>query len=71
MKYIIRLFPEITIKSKPVRQKFIKKLYNNLNKHLELITVDFDSRYFWDKIEVDVYDDRILDEVELTLSRVP
>jgi len=71
MKYIIRLFSEITIKSKPVRQKYIKKLYNNLNKHLELITIDFDSKYFWDKIEVDIYDDRILEEAELTLSKVP
>jgi len=71
MKYIVKLFPEITIKSKPVRQRFIKKLHNNLNKHLELVTLDFDVKYFWDKLEVEIYDDRILDEVELMLTRVP
>lgn len=34
MKFIVKLFPEIIIKSKPVRKKFIKQLRDNLRKLL-------------------------------------
>jgi adenylyl- and sulfurtransferase ThiI len=34
MKYIIKISPEITIKSKPVRKRSILMLKNNITKHL-------------------------------------
>jgi tRNA uracil 4-sulfurtransferase len=52
MHFVIKLFPEITIKSAPVRKRMTKQLRNNLRKLLrpldELIQVDMD----WDKIEI-------------------
>jgi adenylyl- and sulfurtransferase ThiI len=35
MKYIIRLSPELIIKSKPVRKKGIVLLKNNIKKHFD------------------------------------
>lgn len=52
MKFIIKLFPEITIKSKPVRQRLVKQLRQNvqvvLTRHFEGVKV----QGFWDKVEV-------------------
>jgi tRNA uracil 4-sulfurtransferase len=35
MKYIIKISPEITIKSKPVRKSCFLKLKNNIKKHFD------------------------------------
>jgi adenylyl- and sulfurtransferase ThiI len=35
MKYIIRLSPELTIKSKPVRKRALILLKNNIKKHFD------------------------------------
>jgi adenylyl- and sulfurtransferase ThiI len=35
MKYIIKISPEITIKSKPVRKRCFSMLKNNIKKHLD------------------------------------
>ncbi|CUR53500.1 tRNA sulfurtransferase [Serratia symbiotica] len=52
MKLIIKLFPEITIKSKSVRIRFIKILSNNirnvLKKYINILTII----YYWDYIEI-------------------
>ncbi len=52
MEFIIKLFPEITIKSKPVRQRLVKQLRQNvqvvLGKHFDGVKV----QGFWDKVEV-------------------
>ena len=52
MKFIVKFYPEITIKSKSVRKRFCKLLQNNLRNVLrrfdETVTVYLD----WDKIEV-------------------
>ncbi|MEM5529967.1 tRNA uracil 4-sulfurtransferase ThiI [Gammaproteobacteria bacterium AS21] len=52
MKYIVKLFPEITIKSRPVRKRFIKRLQNNLQIMLARIDDDIKVSLFWDKLEV-------------------
>ncbi len=53
MKFIVKLFPEITIKSKPVRKRFIQRLQSNLQ--IVLRRIDENARVSgqWDKVLVD------------------
>jgi thiamine biosynthesis protein ThiI len=57
MKFILRFYPEITIKSKSVRKRFCKLLNANVRNVLrrfdETITVQFD----WDKLNVNTRND--------------
>ncbi|MGL5526715.1 MAG: tRNA uracil 4-sulfurtransferase ThiI, partial [Aeromonas veronii] len=50
MKFIIKLFPEITIKSKSVRQRFIKILQGNIRNVLRRFDDDARVRMDWDKL---------------------
>lgn len=57
MKFIVKLFPEITIKSKPVRKRFIQRLQSNLQVTLKRINNDIKVRGLWDRIEVELPSD--------------
>lgn len=68
MKFIVKLFPEITIKSKPVRKRFIQRLQSNLQVTLKRLDNDIVVRGLWDKVEVEVPSDDAqlrLDVIEL------
>ena len=56
MHFIVKLFPEITIKSAPVRKRFIKHLRDNLRTLLKGIAADEGEKVVvqrdWDKLEV-------------------
>jgi len=52
MKFIIKLFPEITIKSKSVRQRMCKVLQGNIRNVLRRIGVEARVRNDWDKLVV-------------------
>jgi len=73
MQFIVKFFPEITIKSKPVRRQFVSQLVNNLKSVLRSIDPDVRIQRDWDKLIVrsDFTDDqhrrRFVDE----LGRVP
>ncbi|CAL1329326.1 tRNA uracil 4-sulfurtransferase ThiI [Candidatus Providencia siddallii] len=71
MNFIIKLFSEITIKSKSVRLYFIRTLTNNINNILKKISKEILVVRKWDYIEVYIYDlskyDKICDE----LTRIP
>ena len=54
MKFIVKLFPEITIKSKPVRKRFIQRLQSNLQVTLKRINNDIKVRGLWDRVEVEL-----------------
>ncbi|UZE96602.1 tRNA uracil 4-sulfurtransferase ThiI [Alkalimarinus alittae] len=54
MKFIVKLFPEITIKSKPVRKQFVKQLKRNIRKILKRVDERIEVAGQWDKIEVDL-----------------
>jgi thiamine biosynthesis protein ThiI len=54
MKFIVKFFPEITIKSKPVRKQFVKDLRDNLRTLLKPLAEDVDVQSEWDKIVVTV-----------------
>jgi thiamine biosynthesis protein ThiI len=54
MKFLIKPFPEIMIKSKPVKKRFMQILGNNIRDRLKQETdfVDVKVQVFWDKLEV-------------------
>ncbi len=69
MKFIVKVSPEITIKSKFVRKQAIKMLARNIKKHIKKYTEDFDVIFYWDKIEVTLpYNNSIIKDV---LSQIP
>ncbi len=53
MKYIIRISPEITIKSKPVRKNCFRLLSGNIKKHLNYENIDFHVSWNWDHLILD------------------
>ena len=52
MKFIIKLFPEITIKSKPVRKRFITQLRRNIKAVLNNAQIPASVQGVWDNIEI-------------------
>ncbi len=52
MKFIIKLFPEITIKSKSVRQRMIKVLQGNVRNVIRRVDPSVRVRMDWDKLVV-------------------
>jgi len=73
MQYVIKLFPEITIKSRPVRMRFIAQLRNNILKLLRNIDADVVVEKDWDRIEVSSMneDERIQQQIIDLLQRTP
>ena len=53
MKYIIKISPEITIKSKPVRKRCFLKLKNNIKKHFDFNKITVSISWNWDRINID------------------
>ncbi|WP_394388386.1 tRNA uracil 4-sulfurtransferase ThiI [Shewanella woodyi] len=58
MKFIVKLFPEIMMKSKPVRMRFTKMLETNIRNVLKKVDETAKVKREWDKIMVLVPDDR-------------
>ncbi len=65
MKFVIKLFPEITIKSKPVRQRQVRQLRENIRKLLKAVDEQLKVTGQWDKIEVDVPEEKLALGVEV------
>lgn len=68
MKFIVKLFPEITIKSRPVRRRFIQRLQSNLQILLKRIHPKVTVSGFWDKIEVVVPESASMLEVDAVVE---
>jgi thiamine biosynthesis protein ThiI len=60
MKFVVKFFSEIAIKSKPVRRRFIGQLTDNLRAVLRDIDPDVMVQRGWDKIQVET---RLEDEL--------
>ncbi|AQS37399.1 (ThiS-adenylate) sulfurtransferase [Shewanella psychrophila] len=58
MKFIVKLFPEIMMKSKPVRMRFTKMLETNIRNVLKKVDETARVKRDWDKIMVMVPSDR-------------
>ena len=74
MKFIVKLFPEITIKSKPVRKQFTRQLKNNLRVLLKAVDENIEVRRDWDKITINLpgsNDDSIGEDVVELISNTP
>ncbi|UTW10203.1 tRNA uracil 4-sulfurtransferase ThiI [Marinobacterium rhizophilum] len=73
MKFIVKLFPEITIKSRPVRKRMIQRLGTNLEVTLRRVDEQIKVRNNWDKIDVVCAPgtEHLRDEVVSVLSRTP
>ncbi|MDK9366020.1 tRNA uracil 4-sulfurtransferase ThiI [Lelliottia wanjuensis] len=71
MKFIIKLFPEITIKSQSVRLRFIKILTGNIRNVLK----DYDETLavvrHWDHVEVRAKDENKRLDIRDALTRIP
>lgn len=52
MQFIVKFFPEITIKSKPVRRQFVSQLVNNLKGVLRVVDPEVKIQRDWDKLVV-------------------
>lgn len=59
MKYIIKISPEITIKSKPVRKQCLLMLKNNIKKHFEFNEIKVNVTWNRDRLNLDWNDEKI------------
>lgn len=73
MKFIVKLFPEITIKSTPVRKRFIRMLRQNIRKIVKQLDATVEVTGTWDLIEVGLSqnDDTLIAQVGDLLSHIP
>lgn len=73
MLFLTKLFPEITIKSRPVRRRFIKTLRKNIRSVLAEFDENISVTGEWDSIEVEseCNDPRIIEQVGERLTRIP
>jgi thiamine biosynthesis protein ThiI len=74
MKFVVKYFPEITIKTKPVRKLITKQLAQNIKNVLSRITTDVKVKNLWDAIEVITPDDTsesVNDDVYGALECIP
>ena len=71
MKFIIKLFPEITIKSQSVRLRFIKILTGNIRNVLKDLDETLAVVRHWDHIEVRSKDESLRETFIDELPRIP
>lgn len=73
MYFVVKFFPEITIKSGPVRKRWCKQLTENVRGLLKRLHSDVRVRQDWDKLEVQLpgEDPQLAAQVVDVLSRTP
>lgn len=71
MKFIVKLFPEITIKSNSVRLRFIKMLSGNIRNILRQKNYDIAVIRHWDYIEVRPKNISEIPDIKKALTRIP
>ena len=73
MKFLVKIFPEITVKSRPVRQKFVTQLRRNIFNVLSKIDASIIVTKFWDHIEVipSSTSSELIESLEIELTRIP
>ena len=73
MKFIVKFFPEITIKSKPVRKQFVKALNDNIKKLLLPLANDIQIQKDWDKSVVycESNDEQLRQQIVAVLACMP
>ena len=73
MLFLVKVFPEIIIKSRPVRQRFVRQLRKNLRGILQEFDPAVQIRGEWDTIEVDtaVPDPAVLESMLQAMAATP
>lgn len=72
MHFVVKLFPEITVKSPPVRKRMIRQLRDNLRRLLHPLNDQLKVARDWEKIEITGPQDAVLKvQVDTVLSRTP
>ncbi|MCE2027783.1 tRNA uracil 4-sulfurtransferase ThiI [Sessilibacter corallicola] len=73
MHFIVKLFPEITIKSAPVRKRFTRQLQNNLRSLLKPLDATVKVIRDWEKIDVvsENDDEQVIAKAKDILSCTP
>ena len=73
MKLVVKVFAEITIKSRPVRKNFIRQLRRNIRNDLRLIDPEVTVTGEWDNLQVDtqVSDERSREQLVERLKCIP
>jgi thiamine biosynthesis protein ThiI len=74
MKFVVKYFPEITIKTKPVRKLLTKQLGQNIRNVLAKVSSETKMRNLWDSIEVwtpEDASDAVNDSVYGALACIP
>ncbi|SNS35148.1 [ThiS-adenylate] sulfurtransferase [Pseudomonas segetis] len=73
MKLIVKVFPEITIKSRPVRKNFIRQLAKNIRSVLRDLDPQLSVTGVWDNLEVEttLTDAKLLGELTERLRCTP
>ncbi len=71
MKFIIKLFPEITIKSQSVRLRFIKILTSSIRNILRTVDEEVAVVRHWDHIEVRSKNEALRETIVDELTRIP
>lgn len=71
MKFIIKLFPEITIKSQSVRLRFIKILTSSIRNILRTVDEDIKVVRHWDHIELRSKNESLRETIVTELTRIP
>lgn len=74
MKFIIKPFSEIIVKSKPVRKRYMDFLQTNCNLALKRINNTLKVKNYWDKLELDIENSIFDNNSEIiikTLLRLP
>jgi len=57
MRYIIRYFPEITLKSRPVRMRLVSQLKRNLRQLLGGLDKRIHIQSAWDRLDLSLPDE--------------
>src|SRR5690625_7396032 len=73
MHFIVKVFPEIIMKSAPVRKRFIKQLRDNLRHLLRPLGTEIRVLRDWEKVQIEApgADEALADQVADILARTP
>ena len=73
MKFVVKLFSEISIKSAPVRKRFVKQLRSNIRNLIRNVDEGVTVTGTWDQIDINtsVDDPQALKEIGNVLSCIP
>lgn len=71
--FVLKLFPEITIKTRPVRKRFIRQLRKNIKSIIREIDAGVEVKGEWDALEVEPAnaDQLVLDRMATKLCCIP